>query len=114
MTPSETEADTPEPQPAPETPAEPPADPEPAAAAETPPPPSPPQHLAFWQLAILLIVAAVVFWPGQMTVPPVDRDESRYAQAATQMLETGDFIDIRLQDSPRHLQPAGIYWLQAI
>ncbi len=113
MTPSETEAEKPEPQPAPETPAEPPADAEPTATAEPPSQPPSPQHLAFWQLAVLLIVAAVVFWPGQMTVPPVDRDESRYAQAASQMLETGDFIDIRLQDSPRHLQPAGIYWLQA-
>ncbi len=29
------------------------------------------------------------------------------------MLETGDIIDIRLQDKPRYKKPAGIYWLQA-
>lgn len=29
------------------------------------------------------------------------------------MLESGDFIDVRYQDTPRNLQPAGIYWLQA-
>jgi 4-amino-4-deoxy-L-arabinose transferase-like glycosyltransferase len=29
------------------------------------------------------------------------------------MLETGDLIDIRLQEAPRHKKPAGIYWLQA-
>jgi 4-amino-4-deoxy-L-arabinose transferase-like glycosyltransferase len=29
------------------------------------------------------------------------------------MLETGNFLDIRFQDEPRYLQPAGIYWLQA-
>ena len=113
MTPSDTEADTPPTEQSPMP--EPAAEAEPASPPEQPAtlPPAPPRHLAIWQLAVLLIVAAVVFWPGQMTMPPIDRDESRYAQAASQMLETGNFIDIRLQDSPRHLQPAGIYWLQA-
>jgi 4-amino-4-deoxy-L-arabinose transferase-like glycosyltransferase len=62
----------------------------------------------------LVIVALACFLPGQSTIPPVDRDEARYAQATTQMLETGDFVDIRLHDQPRHFQPAGIYWLQAV
>jgi 4-amino-4-deoxy-L-arabinose transferase-like glycosyltransferase len=62
----------------------------------------------------LVIVALACFLAGQSTIPPVDRDEARYAQATTQMLETGDFVDIRLHDQPRHFQPAGIYWLQAI
>ena len=34
-------------------------------------------------------------------------------QATAQMFETGNFVDIRFQDQPRYLQPAGIYWLQA-
>lgn len=29
------------------------------------------------------------------------------------MLETGDFLRIRLQDEPRYKKPIGIYWLQA-
>jgi 4-amino-4-deoxy-L-arabinose transferase-like glycosyltransferase len=29
------------------------------------------------------------------------------------MLASGDFVDIRFQDEPRYLQPAGIYWLQS-
>jgi 4-amino-4-deoxy-L-arabinose transferase-like glycosyltransferase len=61
----------------------------------------------------LLILSAVLFIPGQASLPPLDRDESRYAQATTQMLETGNFLDIRFQNEPRYLQPAGIYWLQA-
>jgi 4-amino-4-deoxy-L-arabinose transferase-like glycosyltransferase len=61
----------------------------------------------------LLLLSAVFFIPGQARLPPLDRDESRYAQATTQMLETGNFLDIRFQDEPRYLQPAGIYWLQA-
>lgn len=62
----------------------------------------------------LLLFALVCFLPGQATIPAVDRDEARYAQATTQMLETGDYVDIRLHDQPRHYQPAGIYWLQAL
>ena len=73
----------------------------------------PPERLALWQGALLILVAAAIFWPGQTTLPPVDRDEARFAQATVQMLETGDFIDIRLQEDPRYLQPAGIYWLQS-
>ena len=61
----------------------------------------------------LTLFAALMFGPGQSSLPPFDRDESRYAQATTQMLETGDLIDIHYQDQVRYLQPAGIYWLQA-
>ena len=43
----------------------------------------------------------------------MDRDEPRYTQATKQMLETGDFIDIRFQSEARHKKPVGIYWMQA-
>lgn len=51
--------------------------------------------------------------PGFFSIPPLDRDESRFAQATAQMLETGDFIRIRLQDEARNKKPVGVYWLQA-
>jgi len=51
--------------------------------------------------------------PGLFAVPPLDRDESRFAQATAQMLETGDFVVIRFQDAPRFKKPVGIHWLQA-
>src|SRR5213078_3237758 len=41
------------------------------------------------------------------------RDEARFAQATKQMVETGDFVDIRFQDEVRYKKPVGIYWLQA-
>lgn len=50
---------------------------------------------------------------GIANLPVQDRDEARFAQASRQMAETGDWIDIRLQDAARHNKPAGIYWLQA-
>ena len=51
--------------------------------------------------------------PGLAAIPPLDRDEARFAQATRQMLETGDFLRIRFQDEARNKKPAGIYWLQA-
>ena len=63
---------------------------------------------------VLFAISFIALWPGQITLPPMDRDESRYAQAARQMLETGDFIDIRFQEQARHVKPAGVYWLMAV
>ena len=64
-------------------------------------------------VAILLAYAVLVSLPGTFSVPPLDRDESRFVQATTQMLETGDFINIRFQEGERNKKPVGIYWLQA-
>ena len=65
-----------------------------------------------WAAILLVAVALCAFAPGLGTIPPVDRDEARYAQASKQMMETGNYLDIRFQKEPRYLQPAGIYWLQ--
>jgi 4-amino-4-deoxy-L-arabinose transferase-like glycosyltransferase len=66
-----------------------------------------------WLAFLLSFGALLSFWPGQTALPPSDRDEARFAQASRQMLETGDFADIRFQDEARHKKPVGIYWLQA-
>src|SRR5215472_13388557 len=63
--------------------------------------------------ALLVLVCLVAFLPGFFTIPPVDRDEARFAQATKQMLETGNFVDIHFQDETRYKKPVGIYWLQA-
>ncbi len=64
--------------------------------------------------AVLALVAVCLcaFLPGFFTIPPVDRDEARFAQATKQMLESGDYVDIRFQDESRYKKPVGIYWLQ--
>ncbi len=64
-------------------------------------------------VAFLIAVSLVSFLPGLINIPPVDRDEARFAQAAKQMIESGDYIDIRYQDEVRYKKPVGIYWLQA-
>ena len=72
-----------------------------------------------WSLAgkwrpwiLLFLFSLLMFLPGQMSIPPVDRDEARFVQASKQMIESGDYVDIRFQDAPRHKKPVGIYWLQ--
>jgi len=65
-------------------------------------------------VACLVVVCLLTFLPGFFTIPPVDRDEARFAQATKQMIESGDFVDIRFQDESRYKKPVGIYWLQAV
>src|SRR6266567_3965138 len=64
-------------------------------------------------MLLLVFVSLVSFLPGFFNIPPVDRDEARFAQATKQMIESGDYIDIRFQDEVRYKKPVGIYWLQA-
>src|SRR5256714_1566889 len=64
-------------------------------------------------VAVLLLVSFLAFLPGFFAIPPIDRDEARFAQATKQMIETGDYVDIRFQDEVRYKKPVGIYWLQA-
>ncbi|MBO4224625.1 glycosyltransferase family 39 protein [Bradyrhizobium neotropicale] len=61
----------------------------------------------------LVLCCLVLFLPGFFAIPPIDRDEARFAQATKQMVESGDFVDIRFQDDVRYKKPVGIYWLQA-
>ncbi|TNE57218.1 MAG: glycosyltransferase family 39 protein [Alphaproteobacteria bacterium] len=63
--------------------------------------------------SFLILFSLLFFLPGLNTLPPLDRDESRYAQASKQMLETGNYIEIKFQERGRNKKPVGIYWLQA-
>src|SRR5437763_1591237 len=70
--------------------------------------------LSGWRpYALLAALCVALYLPGIAAIPPLDRDEARFAQASRQMLETGDFLHIRFQDEARNKKPAGIYWLQA-
>ena len=64
-------------------------------------------------VAMLVLLSLIAFLPGFFQIPPIDRDEARFAQASKQMIETGDYVDIRFQDEVRYKKPVGIYWLQA-
>lgn len=69
-------------------------------------------HPPYW-LGIILW-SLLLFQPGLTSLPPLDRDEPRYAQASKQMLASGNFHDIYFQQEPRYKKPIGIYWLQSL
>lgn len=62
---------------------------------------------------VLVLVALAAFLPGFFSLSPIDRDEARFAQATKQMLESGNYVDIRFHVQKRYKKPAGIHWLQA-
>lgn len=61
----------------------------------------------------LALLCLLLWLPGFFTMPPGDRDESRFAQATRQMVETGDYVRIRFGEVERNKKPAGIHWAQA-
>ena len=63
--------------------------------------------------AVLTLLCLLLWLPGIVSLPALDRDESRFAQSSRQMLESGNFVDIRLGQVPRYEKPVGIYWLQS-
>ncbi|WP_179298021.1 ArnT family glycosyltransferase [Mesorhizobium carmichaelinearum] len=62
---------------------------------------------------LLFLFSLVMTVSGLASLPPIDRDESRFVQATKQMAESGDYVDIRFQDASRYQKPVGIYWLQS-
>ena len=66
-----------------------------------------------WRAYVFLVLLSLaLFLPGFTSIPPTDRDESRFAQATKQMVETSDYVDIKFQEETRYKKPVGIYWLQ--
>lgn len=65
---------------------------------------------------LLVLLCVLVFMPGFFSLPVVDRDEARFAQASRQMMESYSlrgWVVPRVQDRERLNKPALIYWLQA-
>lgn len=62
---------------------------------------------------LLFLFSLLLSASGLASLPPLDRDEARFVQSTKQMVETGNYIDIRLQEATRYKKPIGIYWLQS-
>jgi 4-amino-4-deoxy-L-arabinose transferase-like glycosyltransferase len=76
---------------------------------------------SFWRSwrggLVLVLISLAVYVPGQWTLPAIDRDESRFAQASRQMAESdrlADWVVPRVQERARLNKPPVIYWLQAL
>ncbi|MFY7698496.1 MAG: ArnT family glycosyltransferase [Legionella sp.] len=65
--------------------------------------------------AYLLITffSLFLFIPGLANLPVVDRDEAHFSQATRQMVQSGQYFQIRFQEQTRFQKPPGINWLQA-
>src|SRR6202022_1675752 len=58
--------------------------------------------------AFLILCGLLLFLPGFFNIPPMDPDEARFAQATKQMVESGDFVDIRFREGGRYKNRAGV------
>src|SRR3954470_22241670 len=88
-----------------------------AAPAVAGPEPVPAPRWLAWtarrSFPVLALLGLLLWLPGIVSLPALDRDESRFAQSSRQMVQSGDWVDIRLGHVPRYKKPVGIYWLQA-
>src|SRR5580658_8500007 len=62
---------------------------------------------------VLALFCLILWLPGILSLPALDRDESRFAESSRQMLDSGNYVDIRFGQVPRYKKPVGIYWAQA-
>lgn len=63
---------------------------------------------------LLLVLLCLALWvPGFFSLPAGDRDESRFAQATRQMLDSGDYVRLKVGEEERNKKPVGIHWAQA-
>jgi len=65
-----------------------------------------------WHVLCLSLLTLVLMVTGLSSLPVIDRDEARFAQASVQMAETNDLMNIKFQDEARNKKPAAAYWAQ--
>jgi 4-amino-4-deoxy-L-arabinose transferase-like glycosyltransferase len=71
-------------------------------------------HTRLAHYALLLAVTAALTLPGLGAVSLWDIDEGLNAEAAREMLESGDWVVPTFNFKPRTAKPALLYWLQAL
>jgi len=62
-------------------------------------------------LVLLLALSGLLFFLGLGSLDLTDRDEGSNAEAAREMVETGDWVSPTLNYQPRFAKPVFIYWL---
>ena len=66
-----------------------------------------------WRVVLALFFGALaVYLAGTWSLPLIDRDEPRFAEASREMRERQDWIVPWLNNKPRYDKPPLVYWLQ--
>jgi len=65
-------------------------------------------------LILFFLSAVILYTIGNWSLPLIDRDEPRFAEASREMRQTGDFIVPRLNGEYRFDKPPLIYWCQVV
>ena len=67
-----------------------------------------------WQRCLLLfLIVLLLAAPQAALLPLIDRDEPRFAEAAREMVQGGDYVLPHFNNVPRYDKPPLIYWCQA-
>jgi 4-amino-4-deoxy-L-arabinose transferase-like glycosyltransferase len=66
-----------------------------------------------WAYAVLAGLVFLLALPGLFALPVLDRDEGRFVQASSQMMESGDLVVIRYHNDLRNKKPVAIHWFQS-
>lgn len=67
-----------------------------------------------WAYAVLAGLVFLLALPGLFALPVLDRDEGRFAEASSEMMESGDYVVIRYHGELRNKKPVAIHWFQSL
>ena len=67
-----------------------------------------------WAYAAIAGMVFLLALPGLFALPVLDRDEGRFTEASSEMMETGDYVVIRYHNELRNKKPVAIHWFQSI
>jgi 4-amino-4-deoxy-L-arabinose transferase-like glycosyltransferase len=65
-------------------------------------------------VVLFFLSAVLLFSVGNWSLPLIDRDEPRFAEASREMRQSGDFLIPRLNGEYRFDKPPLIYWCQVL
>jgi 4-amino-4-deoxy-L-arabinose transferase-like glycosyltransferase len=65
-------------------------------------------------VALFFLSAVLLFSVGNWSLPLIDRDEPRFAEASREMRQSGDYVVPRLNGEYRLDKPPLIYWCQVL
>ncbi|MFA6571220.1 MAG: glycosyltransferase family 39 protein [Bacteroidota bacterium] len=61
---------------------------------------------------LIIIIGAILFFPMLGNVNLFDWDEINFAEAAREMIATGDYLTVRIDYAPFHEKPPLFFWMQ--